>query len=115
DSNDQIVLEDDVILTEDYSILDPTQQIETQKDLNRVLKEILEQLINNPVSGDKNYVHDQYINSSIWTINHPLNKKVSVTVTDTAGTVVEGEVTINDGSQVVVKFNAPFKGEAILN
>lgn len=115
DNNDQIVFEDDVILTEDYTILDPTQQIETQKDLNRVLKEILEQLVATPVSGDKNYVHDQYINSSLWTINHPLNKKVSVTITDTAGTVVEGEVTINNGSKVVIKFNSPFKGEAILN
>ena len=64
---------------------------------------------------DANYVHDQAIPKSIWTINHPLNKKVSVTITDTAGTVVEGQVTINDGNKVVIEFNFPFSGEAILN
>ena len=64
---------------------------------------------------DSNYVHDQAQPSSIWTINHPLNKKPSVTITDTAGTVVEGQVTINDGNKVVIEFNFPFSGEAILN
>ena len=64
---------------------------------------------------DANYVHDQAQPSSIWTINHPLNKKVSVTITDTAGTVVEGQVIINDNSQVIITFNNPFSGIAVLN
>lgn len=64
---------------------------------------------------DANYVHDQAIPESIWTINHPLNKKVSVTVTDTAGTVIEGEVIIDNGSQIMITFNAPFSGIAVLN
>ena len=64
---------------------------------------------------DANYVHDQAQPSSIWTINHPLNKKVSVTIIDTAGTVIEGEVIINNGSQVTITFNAPFSGIAVLN
>ena len=64
---------------------------------------------------DANYVHDQAQPSSIWTINHPLNKKVSVTITDTAGTVVEGQVIIKDNSQVIVTFNNPFSGIAVLN
>ena len=64
---------------------------------------------------DANYVHDQAQPSSIWTINHPLNKKVSVTVTDTAGTVVEGQVIIKDNSQVIIMFNNPFSGIAVLN
>lgn len=72
-----------------------------------------------PVYGsedvDANYVHDQAQPASIWTINHFLNKKVSVTITDSAGTVVEGQVTINDGNKVVIEFNFPFSGEAILN
>lgn len=64
---------------------------------------------------DKNYIHDQPIPNSIWTINHPLNKKVSVTIIDTSGNVVEGKVTINNGNKVVIEFNFPFSGEAILN
>ena len=64
---------------------------------------------------DANYVHDQAQPSSIWTINHPLNKKVSVTITDTAGTVIEGQVIIKDNSQVIITFNNPFSGIAVLN
>ena len=64
---------------------------------------------------DANYVHDQAQPASIWTINHPLNKKVSVTITDTAGTVVEGQVIIKDNSQVIITFNNPFSGIAVLN
>lgn len=66
-------------------------------------------------SSNTSYVHDQAQPSSIWTINHPLNKKPSVTITDTAGTVVEGNVIINDNNQIVIEFNFPFSGKAILN
>lgn len=111
----ETINDSDVTLLDDYSDLEVNQIIETQQDLNRALSNLLKTILSSQLAGDKNYVHDQYINDSTWIINHPLNKKVSVTVTDTAGTVVEGEVTINNGSQVVIKFNAPFKGEAILN
>lgn len=67
------------------------------------------------VIEDKNYVYVQSAPLSRWEIEHPLNKKVSVTVTDTAGTVVEGTVVINDGKKVIITFNYPFSGEAILN
>lgn len=65
--------------------------------------------------GDKTWVHNQTFASDTWTINHTLNKKVSVTVTDTAGTVIQGQVTLNDTSKVIIQFNFPFSGEAILN
>lgn len=74
--------------------------------------------IENYISGtisDKNYVYSQITPASTWVINHDLNKKASVSITDSAGTVVEGMVTINNGSTVVVQFNHPFSGEAILN
>lgn len=66
-------------------------------------------------SSNTSYVHDQAQPASIWTINHPLNKKASVIITDTAGTVVEGRVTINNDNEVVIEFNFPFSGKAILN
>ena len=67
------------------------------------------------VGGDKNHVHDQSVASDEWVIEHSLNKKPCVLVTDSAGTQVEGEVTIVNLNKVIVRFNAPFKGEAILN
>lgn len=65
--------------------------------------------------GDKTWVHSQVFADSTWIVKHPLNKKVSVTVIDTAGSEVEGDVQINDGVTVIIKFNSPFSGEAILN
>jgi len=58
--------------------------------------------------GDKNYVYEQLTPSKIWDIEHTLNKKPSVTVTDSAGTVYEGKIIINDGFRVVIEFNIAF-------
>lgn len=60
------------------------------------------------------YVHSQPIVSSVWVINHTLGGKPSVTIVDSADTVVIGEVTYNSNSQVTVTFTAPFSGYAYL-
>ena len=66
--------------------------------------------------GDKNYIHDQFNPSTVWNITHNLNKKPSVTVVDTAGTVVEGMVDyLGSTSQLKITFNYPFSGYATLN
>ena len=62
----------------------------------------------------KRYVHSQPTASSTWIINHPLGGKPSITVVDSADTVVVGEVTYNSNSQVTVTFTAPFSGYAYL-
>jgi hypothetical protein len=67
------------------------------------------------VIEDKNEVFEQVAPSDEWVINHTLDKKVSVTVTDTAGTVVEGTITVNNKNKVIIQFNFPFSGEAVLN
>ena len=65
--------------------------------------------------SDKRYVHNQLASSSVWTINHNLEKYVSVTVVDSAGTTVAGDVEHIDINTVRVTFNAPFSGEAYMN
>ena len=67
------------------------------------------------LESDKNFTYDQTTPSKEWDILHNLNKKPSVTVTDSADTVVEGNIVINDGVRLLIKFNAPFTGTAILN
>lgn len=81
--------------------------------VNQAIDDIRDDI--NNVTGDKNYIHNQNFPDSTWEIYHHLNKKPSVTVTDSAGTVVEGQIIINDGIKVVITFNAPFTGIAILN
>lgn len=53
--------------------------------------------------------------SNEWVINHSLNKKPSVTVVDSADTVVVGEVSFQTNSRLTVKFEATFSGKAYLN
>lgn len=65
--------------------------------------------------SDKTYVHTQGTASDIWTIVHNLNKYPSVTVVDSAHTVVIGEVRYDSLDQVTVLFAATFSGMATLN
>jgi len=61
------------------------------------------------------YEYNQASPSDTWVINHNLNKRPSVTVIDSAGTEVEGAVTVNSQSQITIEFCAAFSGKAILN
>lgn len=65
-------------------------------------------------SLNSRYVHDQPSASSVWSITHTLGGFPSVTVVDSAKTVVVGEISYIDTSNVVVSFSAPFSGRAFL-
>lgn len=60
------------------------------------------------------HIHTQAAVSATWTINHALGGYPSVTVVDTASTVVYGEVSYISTTQVRVDFSAPFSGFAYL-
>ena len=62
------------------------------------------------------YTYIQATDSSVWTINHPLNTAhLSVTVYDTSNRVVlPGEVTVTGPSQVVVNFGTVAQGKVVL-
>ncbi len=62
----------------------------------------------------RRYIHTQATASSMWTINHTLGGYPSVTVVDSASTMVVGEVLYVSTSQVQVSFTAPFSGFAYL-
>lgn len=64
---------------------------------------------------DKNYLHSQTVASDTWVIVHNLNKYPAVSVIDSAGNEVVGEVIYNDANQVTLKFKGGFKGTATLN
>ena len=62
----------------------------------------------------KRFVHTQATTASSWTISHTLDGFPSVTVVDSAGTVVIGEVSYNSTSSVTVSFESAFSGKAYL-
>lgn len=66
-------------------------------------------------NADKHFAYDQGIPSSIWTINHGLGKYASIVVTDTAGSIVMGDVQYVDLNNITITFNASFSGSAYLN
>lgn len=67
------------------------------------------------VSTDTFYKFTQGSASSEWDITHNLNKYPSVTVVDSGGSVVEGEIDYVDLNNLKVLFSAGFSGVAYLN
>lgn len=67
------------------------------------------------VGVDKNFVFPQSSASDTWEITHNLGKFPSVSVVDSAGSKVIGEVTYNSINKVTLTFSAAFSGNAYLN
>ena len=59
-------------------------------------------------------IHTQSSASSTWNITHDLGGRPSVTIVDSAGTVVVGDVVYNSNTSITVSFSAPFSGFAYL-
>lgn len=66
------------------------------------------------VTQNQRYVHTQATVASTWTVTHDLGGRPSVTVVDSAGTIVIGDITYNSDTQVTLQFSAPFSGYAYL-
>ncbi len=61
------------------------------------------------------YVFTQAEANTRWDIGHNLDRYPSVTVVDSAGTTVMGDVQYIDKNNIVVKFSSPFAGKVYLN
>ena len=73
-----------------------------------------------PIIGDITYTHNQSSTSDTWRITHNLNRFPSVTVVDSANTVVIGTIVYNSANQLTITFFAggsavDFQGKAYLN
>lgn len=61
------------------------------------------------------YVHTQSAASDTWTITHNLQVFPNVTVQDSAGSIVEGEIAYNTQTTLTVTFSSPISGKAYLS
>ena len=61
------------------------------------------------------FAHTQQTPSATWTIVHNLNFHPNVTVVDSAGTIVEGEMTYVDQNNMILGFQSAFSGNAYLS
>jgi hypothetical protein len=65
--------------------------------------------------GNTSYVHTQLIPSTTWNILHNLNRFPSITITDSSGSVVYGEIKYISNNQIFASFTGAFSGIAYAN
>ena len=84
------------------------------------MKYIGETVMHKPIIGDITYTHNQSSTSDTWVITHNLHRFPSVTVVDSADTIVQGTVVYNSNKQLTITFFSgssalAFQGKAYLN
>jgi hypothetical protein len=67
------------------------------------------------VWADQAHRHVQSVAAATWTVTHNLGRRPAVTVTDSSGRVVLGDVLHLSTSAVEITFSAAFAGEALCN
>ncbi len=77
--------------------------------------EIVGDLTSADLGIDQTFIYEQNSASAEWHITHNLGKFPSVSVIDSAGTVVVGDVQYIDENKIMCLFSAPFIGTAYLN
>lgn len=65
--------------------------------------------------ADAHYAHTQSTPEAVWEVTHNLNKKPTVTVVDSADTMVMGEVEYINNNSVRLTFAGAFSGKAYFN
>lgn len=85
-------------------------QVVTSEDLQFVTKEEKQKIKQSEI-----YTHIQIASSSTWNIEHNLGKFPSVTVIDSAGSLVIGDVCYLDENNIRIEFSSGFSGKALLN
>jgi Flp pilus assembly protein TadG len=61
------------------------------------------------------YVHTQGVANTTWNITHNLNFHPNVTAQDSAGNIVEGEITFTNTVSLILSFSSPISGSAYLS
>ena len=84
------------------------------------MKYIGKQVMTQPIIGDITYTHNQNSTSDTWVVTHNLHRFPSVTVVDSADTIVQGTVVYNSNKQLTITFFSgdsalAFSGKAYLN
>lgn len=68
-----------------------------------------------PGAATPTFIHTQSVPSDTWLINHDLAKVPAIVVTDSGGSVVEGDIKYDSNHQVTITFSSAFAGVAYLN
>ena len=109
-ANDQTINDEDQLLSSDGAVgpdLGKTKNIRVE-DLKVYISSGI-------AAADKNYVHPQILAAEVWTVDHNLGKFPAVTIVDSAGTEVIGEIQHINENTTQISFSASFGGKAYFN
>lgn len=95
------------------NVIDDVTSTSTSAALSANQGYVLNSLINQ--KQDKNFYFTQTTATDTWVITHNLGKYPSVTVIDSAGTEVVGDINYDSLNQITITFSGAFKGSATLN
>ena len=78
---------------------------------------MINELINDALvtSNNNAYTHTQGVASDTWVINHNLNYYPNISIVDSGGTVVIGNITYTNANRITVTFSGAFSGSAYLS
>lgn len=68
-----------------------------------------------PGAASGSYRHVQAVPATVWTVDHNLSGRLNVTVVDSTGREVMGEVRYLNDNQIELTFTAAFSGEAYVS
>lgn len=66
-------------------------------------------------SASNTFTFKQSVASDTWNVTHNLGKYPSVSVVDSGGNLVDGEVKYVTNNRISITFTSPFSGKAYLN
>lgn len=66
-------------------------------------------------TNSQTYIFEQTTALDTWVIQHNLDRYPSVSIVDSAGTQVCGEITYENSNKIVITFTEAFTGTAYLN
>ena len=98
----------------------PNNVIVSEDTANRVIvnqdapNQVIVQFGSQISANTRRFIYTQASPATVWVINHTLGGRPSITVVDSADTMVIGEVTYNSNTRVTVEFTSAFSGYAYL-
>jgi hypothetical protein len=104
---DTVITSDDILIGSDGDNAYITKNFSVGK--------FLEYIEENGTFTQDTFIYQQATASSVWIISHGLKNFPSVTVIDSSGNKVFGDISYTDNNTLTLTFSAAFTGTAYLN
>lgn len=77
--------------------------------------QVLSKTLNGTEWSNRTFTFNQTVSTNIWSITHNIGSFPAVTVVDSVGNFVVGDVSYTDDRSLTLTFKTAFKGKAYLN